>query len=120
MAPRWCGALRSVAAAAAAAVAVLAAAATASPSFPGSTLSFMDGKTGLDGEQIDNIMKLVNKAEQDNLDWAASYGYCQNIGDGRGVTMTIFGATTGGWNDDWPDGPGLFSIFDGRRPRWGA
>ena len=81
--------------------------------FSPATLQFLVAHTGLDGEQWDNIMKLVNKPEQDSLDWPAFYGYCQNIHDGRGFTIGIFGATTGGPNDTGPDAPGLFKAFDG-------
>ncbi len=57
-------------------------------------------------------MKLVNKPEQDSLDWTKFYGYCENINDGRGYTIGIFGATTGGPNDGGPDAPALFQAFD--------
>lgn len=58
--------------------------------FAPDTLKFLQTNTGLDGEQWDNIMKLVNKSEQDSLDWTASYGYCEDIGDDRGYTIGIF------------------------------
>lgn len=80
--------------------------------FSPATLKFLHDNTGLNGEQWDNIMKLVNKPEQDSLDWPKFYGYCENIGDQRGYTMGIFGATTGGPNDDGPDGPALFTEYD--------
>ncbi|WP_240343848.1 discoidin domain-containing protein [Paenibacillus sp. SYP-B3998] len=80
--------------------------------FPPGTLQFLWSKTGLDGEQWDNIMKLINKPEQDNINWTEYYGYCENINDDRGFTIGIFGATTGGTNDDGPDGPALFKEFD--------
>lgn len=80
--------------------------------FSASTLKFLTAKTGLDGEQWNNIMKLINKPEQDSLDWTKYYGYCQNIGDGRGYTIGIFGATTGGPNDTGPDAPELFKQYD--------
>jgi chitosanase len=57
-------------------------------------------------------MKIVNKPEQDSLDWVAAYSYCENINDGRGFTIGIVGATTGGPNDGGPDGPALFQDFD--------
>jgi chitosanase len=69
----------------------------------------------LNAEQWNNIMRMVNKSEQDDPSfsgWVQAYGYCQNIGDGRGITMSIQGATTGGPNDGGPDGPGLFLLFD--------
>lgn len=63
--------------------------------FSPSTLAFLKTNTDLDAEQWDNIMKLVNKSEQDSLEWTESYGYCEDIGDDRGYTIGIFGATTG-------------------------
>ncbi|GKS12273.1 hypothetical protein YDYSY3_32730 [Paenibacillus chitinolyticus] len=80
--------------------------------FSPATLQFLKSKTGLDGEQWDNIMKLVNKAEQDSLKWTEYYGYCEDIDDDRGYTIGIFGATTGGPNDTGPDGPALFKEYD--------
>ena len=80
--------------------------------FSPETLTFLRANTGLDGEQWDNIMKLINKPEQDSLDWTKYYGYCEDIGDDRGYTIGIFGATTGGSNDKHPDGPALFKEFD--------
>ena len=80
--------------------------------FSPATLQFLKTNTGLDGEQWDNIMQVVNKPEQDSLDWPKFYGYCENIGDNRGYTIGIFGATTGGSNDTGPDGPALFKAFD--------
>ncbi|WP_047244446.1 chitosanase [Chromobacterium subtsugae] len=80
--------------------------------FSPATLQFLKANTGLDGEQWDNIMKLINKPEQDSLDWTKFYGYCEDIGDKRGFTIGIFGATTGGPNDGGPDAPALFKAFD--------
>ncbi|WP_053376153.1 chitosanase [Paenibacillus sp. FJAT-27812] len=80
--------------------------------FSPSTLQFLKSNTGLDGEQWDNIMKLVNKPEQDSPNWTNFYGYCENINDNRGYTIGIFGATTGGSNDTYPDGPELFKQYD--------
>ncbi|EJW15362.1 chitosanase [Paenibacillus alvei] len=80
--------------------------------FSPKTLKFLRASTGLDGEQWNNIMKLINKPEQDSLNWTEFYGYCENIKDKRGYTIGIFGATTGGSNDNYPDGPTLFKEFD--------
>lgn len=80
--------------------------------FSPKTLKFLRANTGLDGEQWNNIMKLINKPEQDSLKWTEHYGYCEDIGDNRGYTIGIFGATTGGSNDKYPDGPALFKEFD--------
>jgi chitosanase len=87
----------------------------AEKNFSPATLSFLQSKTGLDAEQWNNIMRLVNKSEEDDPSfsgWVKYYGYCQNLGDGRGITMAIQGATTGGPNDGGPDGPGLFQLFN--------
>ncbi|WP_246772630.1 chitosanase, partial [Paenibacillus polymyxa] len=54
----------------------------------------------------------MNKPEQDSLKWTEFYGYAEDIGDNRGYTIGIFGATTGGSNDTGPDGPDLFKAFD--------
>lgn len=80
--------------------------------FSPTTLQFLKSKTGLDGEQWDNIMKLINKPEQDSLDWTKYYGYCEKLTDDRGYTIGIFGATTGGPNDTGPDAPALFKEYD--------
>src|SRR5690242_17676266 len=80
--------------------------------FSPTTLQFLKRNTGLDGEQWDNIMKLINKPEQDSLNWTNYYGYCEDIGDKRGYTIGIFGATTGGSNDVSPDAPVLFKEYD--------
>jgi chitosanase len=87
----------------------------AEKNFSPATLAFLESKTGLDAEQWNNIMRMVNKSEQDDPSfsgWVKYYGYCQDIGDGRGITMSIQGATTGGPNDGGPDGPGLFQLFN--------
>ncbi|MBV8465378.1 MAG: chitosanase [Burkholderiales bacterium] len=89
--------------------------ANAEKNFSPATLTFLQAKTGMDAEQWNNVMRLVNKSEQDDPSfsgWVKYYGYCQNIGDGRGITMAIQGATTGGPNDGGPDGPGLFLLFN--------
>ncbi|AMO95218.1 chitosanase domain protein [Collimonas fungivorans] len=91
---------------------VAAAASDHDANFSPATLQFLKTNTGLDGEQWDNIMKLVNKPEQDSLDWTKFYGYCEPLGDRRGYTIGIFGATTGGPNDTGPDGPALFKEYD--------
>jgi chitosanase len=80
--------------------------------FSPATLSMLQSKTGLNAEQWNNIMILINKPEQDDPNWTKFYGYCENIGDNRGYTIGIFGATTGGSNDTGPDGPALFKEYD--------
>ena len=88
------------------------AAANPDDNFSPETLQFLQSKTGLDGEQWNNIMKLINKPEQDNLNWTQYYGYSERLTDKRGFTIGIFGATTGGPNDTGPDGPALFIEYD--------
>ncbi|WP_068617330.1 chitosanase [Paenibacillus tuaregi] len=92
-----------------------AAAGNSDSKFPPVVLDMLKSKTGLDSEQWDNIMKLVNKPEQDNLNWTKYYGYCEDIGDDRGYTMTIYGATTGGPNDPGGDAPELFEQYDAEK-----
>nr|BAA23489.1 chitosanase [Paenibacillus ehimensis] len=89
-----------------------AAAASPDENFSPETLQFLRDRTGLDGEQWNNIMKLINKPEQDDLNWIKYYGYCEDINDERGYSIGIFGATTGGPRDTHPDGPELFKAYD--------
>ncbi len=89
-----------------------ATAASPDDNFSPETLQFLRDRTGLDGEQWNNIMKLINKPEQDDLNWIKYYGYCEDIKDERGYTIGIFGATTGGSRDTHPDGPELFKAYD--------
>lgn len=52
---------------------------------------------GLDAEQVSTIMSLIGGPEQANVEWwkgangKSVYGYCENINDGRGVTMGMAG-----------------------------
>lgn len=52
---------------------------------------------GLDAEQVSTIMSLIGGPEQSNVQWwkgvngKSVYGYCENINDGRGVTMGMAG-----------------------------
>lgn len=54
----------------------------------------------LDAEQISNILSIINGAEQSNVDWTKTdknkpvWTYCEDIGDGRGVTIGIAGFTS--------------------------
>jgi len=55
------------------------------------------GIVGLTAEQLSNILSMIGGAEQSNIRWweavdkSRIYGYCENIGDGRGVTMGVAG-----------------------------
>ena len=52
---------------------------------------------GLDGEQLSNIFSMIGGPEQSNVEWWKGgdkkpvYGYCENIGDNRGVTVGLAG-----------------------------
>jgi chitosanase len=52
---------------------------------------------GLTAEQFSNILSMIGGAEQSNIRWWEAvdktriYGYCENINDGRGVTMGVAG-----------------------------
>ncbi|MDB9436893.1 chitosanase [Dolichospermum lemmermannii CS-548] len=69
--------------------------------FPSGTLSQLETLTGLDAEQITNILGMINGPEQANCKWWLTknnkiiYSYAEDIRDGRGVTIGLYGATTG-------------------------
>ncbi len=74
--------------------------------FPSGTLDQLNTLTGLDAEQIANILGMINGPEQSKSEWWLTaddeiiYGYAENIDDGRGVTIGLYGATTGqGYSD---------------------
>lgn len=74
--------------------------------FPPGTLNHLNTLTGLDAQQITNILSMINGPEQSNSKWWQTadnkiiYGYAEDIDDGRGVTIGIYGATTGkNYND---------------------
>lgn len=82
--------------------------------FPPETLDKLTSLTGLDAEQLDNIMKLFSKSENDDLDWTLRerFGYCECLdydAGKRGFTISTFGATTGGTEDG--DADRLFAKF---------
>ena len=69
--------------------------------FPSGTLNQLIALTGLDAQQIINILGMINGPEQSQSDWWLTaedniiYSYAEDIGDGRGVTLGLYGATTG-------------------------
>jgi chitosanase len=69
--------------------------------FPSGTLTQLIALTGLDAQQITNILGMINGPEQAKSEWWLTaedeiiYSYAENIDDGRGVTIGIYGATTG-------------------------
>ena len=74
--------------------------------FPAGTLQGLQTLTGLDPEQIFNVLAMIQGPEQARWEWcrdnsgASIYGYAEAIGDGRGVTVGLYGATTGQGYDD--------------------
>jgi chitosanase len=48
-----------------------------------------------DPQKKDIAMRLVSSAENSSLDWAAQYGYVEDIHDGRGYTAGIVGFCSG-------------------------
>lgn len=52
---------------------------------------------GMDAEQVSTVMALIGGPEQANVEWwlgadgKSVYGYCENIDDGRGVTVGLAG-----------------------------
>jgi hypothetical protein len=55
---------------------------------------------GMDAEQLSNILSMIGGPEQSNVQWWLGvdrknvYGYCENINDGRGVTVGLSGFVT--------------------------
>ena len=67
--------------------------------FPENVFTDYLAQYGLDAEQWNNIMRVISKYEQDDPScngWTTKYTYCANIDDDRGITLGIYGATTGG------------------------
>jgi chitosanase len=70
--------------------------------FPKGIPELLERETGFDAEQWNNVMKLVSKPEQDDIEWNKPkyMGYCQMLkgfdDKKRGFTISFFGATTGG------------------------
>jgi chitosanase len=51
--------------------------------------------TSLTLQQVDTIFSLVSIAENSTTKWWNNYAYCENIGDGRGLTVSIVGFCSG-------------------------
>lgn len=62
--------------------------------------------TGLDAAQLSVVLGMIGGPEQATTKWwldasgGSVYGYAEDIGDGRGVTIGLYGATTGKGYDD--------------------
>ncbi len=74
--------------------------------FPDGTLEALQALTGLSARQLTNVLAMIAGPEQARTEWwldasgKSVYGYAEAIGDGRGVTIGLYGATTGqGYND---------------------
>lgn len=50
---------------------------------------------GATNEQVHTILSLVSIAENSTVDWWTKFNYCENIHDGRGYTVGLFGACSG-------------------------
>jgi len=51
--------------------------------------------TRMTPKQVDVTLQLISLPENSTTHWWKNYGYCENIDDDRGFTVTIFGATSG-------------------------
>lgn len=55
---------------------------------------------GVDADQMSAILSMIGGPEQSNVEWwkgvdrKSVYGYCENINDGRGVTVGVSGFVT--------------------------
>jgi len=74
--------------------------------FPPGILDQLKTLTGYNPLQITNILGMIQGPEQGRSEWWIDaegdpiWGYAEDIGDGRGVTFGLYGATTGqGYND---------------------
>lgn len=72
--------------------------------FPPGVMQMLGKQTGIDNPEVwDNILKLTNKSEQNNLRWDKYYNYAEKLdydGHMRGVTASIWGFTTRHGNQD--------------------
>lgn len=74
--------------------------------FPDGTLAKLQSLTGLSALQLTNVLAMIAGPEQARTEWwldasgQSVYGYAEAIGDGRGVTIGPYGATTGQGYDD--------------------
>eukprot|EP00731_Ephydatia_muelleri_P022840 Em0015g423a len=59
--------------------------------------------------QVDTILSLISLPENSRIQWWENYNYIENLHDGRGYTVSIFGATSGTGD--------LVDVFDKLRKR---
>lgn len=62
---------------------------------PESALADIQLRMGLTPEQVDTTLQLISLAENGEPQWWKHYNYIERLGDGRGYTVTIFGACSG-------------------------
>ena len=80
--------------------------ATAATHFPPGVAEKLFRATSLDAAQLDAVLGMIQGPEQATTKWwldadgRSVYGYAEDIGDGRGVTIGLYGATTGQGYDD--------------------
>ena len=74
--------------------------------FPAGVAEKLFKVTALDATQLDAVLGMIQGPEQARTEWwldaggGSVYGYAEDIGDGRGVTIGLYGATTGRGYDD--------------------
>jgi hypothetical protein len=51
--------------------------------------------TGMTDKQIDVVLQLISLPENGHPRWHANYDYIEFLGDGRGFTVTLYGACSG-------------------------
>lgn len=62
---------------------------------PESAAADLHARMGLTPRQCDTILQLICLPENGELQWWKHYNYIEKLGDGRGFTVTIFGACSG-------------------------
>lgn len=62
---------------------------------PPNAQKMLNQKTGMTPEQIDTVLQLICLPENGETAWWKHYNYIEKLGDGRGFTVTIFGACSG-------------------------
>jgi len=62
---------------------------------PESAAAELQTRFGLTAQQCDTILQLICLPENGEPQWWKHYNYIEKLGDGRGFTVTIFGACSG-------------------------
>lgn len=88
--------------------------------FPAGVLDSLKALTALSAEQLSSILSMIAGPEQARTEWwldasgKSIYGYAEALGDGRGVTLGLYGATTG---RGYEDAAALWAAYG--RPEYG-